>query len=99
MNTRAVQISISVTTKTELRPSHLTLGPDEFLSAGQLAYALRIPGRTLAEWRHRDKWIPFIRIEGRPRYRRKDVLTWLEMRKRDVVALEQFEFEDVGAGK
>lgn len=99
MNTRVAHVSISVITKTELPPSHLTDSSDDLLSAGQLAYALRIPSRTLAEWRHREHWIPFTRVEGRPLYSRKKVLAWLEMRRRDVLALEQLELDDVRAGK
>jgi predicted site-specific integrase-resolvase len=55
--------------------------PDELLTAQETAELLRVAVVTLRRWRREGRGPPFLWTEGRPRYRRGDVLAWLRRRR------------------
>lgn len=52
---------------------------DDLLNTAELAEWLRVPVRTIEDWRSRGKCGPnFIRIGGHVRYRRSTIERWLD---------------------
>jgi excisionase family DNA binding protein len=51
--------------------------PDEFLSSDYVAEWLVLTRNTLEKWRVRGEGPPFVKVGGRVRYRRSDVLAWV----------------------
>ena len=51
---------------------------DEFLSSDYMAEWLLLTVNTLEKWRVRGEGPPFVKVGGRVRYRRSDVLAWIE---------------------
>jgi excisionase family DNA binding protein len=52
--------------------------PDEFWSSDYVAELLVLTRNTLEKWRVRGEGPPFVKLGGRVRYRRSDVLAWIE---------------------
>jgi excisionase family DNA binding protein len=50
---------------------------DEFLSSDYVAEWLALTRNTLEKWRVRGEGPPFVKVGGRVRYRRSDVLAWV----------------------
>jgi len=55
---------------------------DHLLTEAEMAAELRISLRTARRWRAAGTGPPVLWAGGRPRYRRSDVLAWLERRRR-----------------
>jgi hypothetical protein len=68
--------------------TNVTHGAHEFLTGGQVAYALRICPETLAEWRRKGRPLNWTNIDGRPKYRRSEVLRWLYRCSKNIGDLE-----------
>jgi excisionase family DNA binding protein len=51
---------------------------DEFWSSDTVAELLRLTRNTLEKWRVRGEGPPFVKLGGAVRYRRSDVLAWIE---------------------
>lgn len=63
-------------------PVTALLGADDLLSPEAAASLLQLSPRTLASWRSLGRnELPFYRVGARIRYRRADLLAWLEARK------------------
>lgn len=57
------------------------LSPDDLMTPEQVASALLLSLRTLAAWRSSGRNpLPYLKVGGRIRYRRADLLAWLERR-------------------
>lgn len=55
----------------------------ELLTADQAAAAIDVSSGTLSVWRSTGRYgIPFIKIGRKVRYRKSDLLAWLESRTR-----------------
>ena len=55
----------------------------ELLSADQAAATIDVTSGTLSVWRSTGRYgIPFIKIGRKVRYRKSDLLAWLEIRTR-----------------
>lgn len=70
--------------KTPNRPSADPLGfsPSDLLTPDQVAATLGLSHRTLAAWRSsRRSELAWLKVGSRIRYRRQDVLAWLEARR------------------
>lgn len=70
--------------KTPHRPSANPLGfaSSDLLTPDQVAATLGLSHRTLAAWRSsRRSELPWLKVGSRIRYRRQDVLAWLEARR------------------
>lgn len=50
---------------------------DELLTSPETAAYLKVPERTLNDWRYRKIGPPFLRVGRHVRYRRSDVDEWL----------------------
>lgn len=60
----------------------LPLTPSDLLTPDQVAAALGLSHRTLAAWRSsRRSELPWLKVGSRIRYRRQDVIAWLEARR------------------
>ncbi|SEQ69667.1 Helix-turn-helix domain-containing protein [Azotobacter beijerinckii] len=58
------------------------LSPADLMTPEQVATALDLRTKTLAAWRsNRRSDLPWYRIGNRIRYRRQDVIAWLESRR------------------
>lgn len=58
------------------------LDPTDLLTDAQVAQLLDVSPKTLATWRSTGRYaLPFLRIGARIRYRKSDVLAWLESRR------------------
>lgn len=69
-------------------PPSIGLNHDELLTPEQVAAALRIKLRTLADWRSSGRNpLAWIKVGGRVRYRRSDVDAWLESQSRTSTAV------------
>jgi excisionase family DNA binding protein len=56
----------------------------ELLSADQAAATIDVTSGTLSVWRSTGRYgIPFIKIGRKVRYRKSDLLAWLESRTRE----------------
>ncbi|SEJ33265.1 Helix-turn-helix domain-containing protein [Azotobacter beijerinckii] len=76
----------------QLRTAAETLDPTDLLTDAQVALMLDVSPKTLATWRSTGRYgLPFLRIGARIRYRRQDVLAWLESRRTGAAALAQGE--------
>jgi excisionase family DNA binding protein len=51
---------------------------DELLSVEEVSGWLRVPVRTLYQWRMRDKGPRAVKVGRWTRYRRRDIEQWLE---------------------
>jgi excisionase family DNA binding protein len=51
---------------------------DEFWSSDYVAALVGLTRNTLEKWRVRGQGPPFVKLGGRVRYRRSDVLAWIE---------------------
>lgn len=59
------------------------LNPAELMTDAQVAQLLDVSTKTLASWRSTGRYgLAFLRIGARIRYRKSDVLAWLESRRR-----------------
>lgn len=59
------------------------LNPAELMTDAQVAQLLDVSTKTLATWRSTGRYgLAFLRIGARIRYRKSDVLAWLESRRR-----------------
>lgn len=59
----------------------------ELLTAEQAAVAIDVSSGTLSVWRCTGRYgIPFIKIGRKVRYRRSDLVAWLESRTRETGA-------------
>lgn len=73
-------------------PAAETLDPTNLLTDAQVAQMLGVSTKTLATWRSTGRYaLPFLRIGARIRYRRQDVLAWLESRRIGAAAPAQGE--------
>lgn len=58
-----------------------TLNPADLLTPEQAALVLGVSDKTLATWRSTGRYaLPFLRCGARIRYRRTDLLAWLQGR-------------------
>lgn len=58
------------------------LNPAELMTDAQVAQLLDVSTKTLASWRSTGRYgLAFLRIGARIRYRKSDVLAWLESRR------------------
>lgn len=58
---------------------------DKLLTDAQVAEMIGVSVNTLSTWRCRNTYgLPFLKIGRRVRYKRSDVLAWLETRTRGV---------------
>lgn len=55
---------------------------EELLTQQQLADELQVSQRTLERWRQQGTGPAFIQVGRSPRYRRSDIDTWLDQRRR-----------------
>ncbi|MCW2290118.1 excisionase family DNA binding protein [Pseudomonas sp. BIGb0408] len=64
-------------------PKLLPFSPTDLLTPDQVAAALGLSHRPLAAWRssRRDP-LPYVKVGSRVRYRRQDVASYLEARRR-----------------
>ncbi len=51
---------------------------DEYLTTAELAELLKVPVRTIEDWRYRGEGPPAIKIRGTLRYPKRRVREWLE---------------------
>lgn len=64
-------------------PKLLPFSPTDLLTPDQVAAALGLSHRTLAAWRSsRRNPLPYVKLGSRVRYRRQDVASYLETRRR-----------------
>ncbi len=61
------------------------IGSDrETLDAAEAAHALGVKPGTLAVWRSTGRYsLPFVKIGSKVQYKRKDLETWIESRRRE----------------
>lgn len=68
-----------MTTPLHSRFAALAFGPGDLLTTEQVASAIGLSHRTLAAWRSSRRGGPgWIKCGNRVRYRRQDVIDWLE---------------------
>ena len=66
-------------TSGDTRQTQVTMPePDDLLTSGELAAALKVNERTIRRWRNEGAGPPVLWAGGHARYRWSDVLTWLE---------------------
>ena len=67
--------------------SALHFAPSDLLTPDQVATTLGLSHRTLAAWRSsRRSELPWLKVGSRIRYRRQDVIAWLEARRQHTSA-------------
>ena len=54
-----------------------TTTPPELLAPDALAHELKIPERTLSQWRYLNRGPRYVRVGKYVRYDRRDVAAWL----------------------
>lgn len=60
------------------RPTAVTDdGVDEVLTPGEVAALLKVPERTLSDWRYRQEGPPFHKVGRHVRYLAAEVRSWL----------------------
>lgn len=72
-------------------PSHEVMDfiPSDLLTPWRAAAALGVSQRTLAAWRGlRRNMLPYVKVGGRIRYRRRDVEAFLSNRRRAIAGEE-----------
>lgn len=52
-----------------------------FLTQREVAESLRVPARTLEDWRQTRQGPPYFKLGRHVRYRRDEVLAWVEGRR------------------
>jgi DNA-binding transcriptional MerR regulator len=62
--------------------AELSNDPDALLTEGQAARLLNLSVRTLQAWRVGGLGPPFCRLGRAVRYRRRDLLSWIEVNTR-----------------
>lgn len=68
-------------TQAQRRTAALSLCLSDLLTPDQAAAALGLSHRTLAAWRSsRRNPLPWVKVGSRVRYRRSDLLAWIESR-------------------
>lgn len=56
--------------------------PDEMLTAAELSAEIKIPERTLAQWRYQGRGPRYLKLGGHVRYRRSEVKAWADAGQR-----------------
>ncbi len=59
-----------------------TQDPDYLMNEEELSTFIRVPRDSLKKWRHLGRGPKFLKMVGYVRYRRADVLAWLEASER-----------------
>lgn len=57
--------------------------PSDLISASEAAALLRVSTRTLMAWRKKGGGPPFYKIRSRVRYRRSDIIAWVDGARHD----------------
>jgi predicted DNA-binding transcriptional regulator AlpA len=64
-------------TQGKVKAHYGSMSPNEMLDPPELSAAIKVPEKTLAQWRYLGRGPAYVRVGRHVRYRQVDVDTWI----------------------